>query len=115
MQEYAKKLEFEQAQKCKISLQALESMDTLQVVRDGVQWEYMVIQILEKYEHLYIGIIDISNSKIVSYENYEMQNLLEENTQTILKKVIEQKWVENKQRKWLVFILPEEKTYCPNQ
>jgi len=34
---YAKNLEFEQAQKCKISLEALESLDTNQIVRDGVK------------------------------------------------------------------------------
>jgi excinuclease UvrABC nuclease subunit len=34
MLQYAKNLEFEQAQKLKISLEALTSLDTIQVVRD---------------------------------------------------------------------------------
>jgi excinuclease UvrABC nuclease subunit len=37
MQEFAKKLEFEQAHKCKLSIEALDSLDTNQIVRDGVK------------------------------------------------------------------------------
>jgi hypothetical protein len=51
---FAKELKFEDAQKRKLSLEALESLDTLQVVRDGVKGNYFVIQILEKYDHIYL-------------------------------------------------------------
>lgn len=107
MKRYADNLQFEQAQKCKISLEALESLDTLQVVRDWVKWDYLIVQIIEKYENIYVWIIDVQDSKISGYENYEINNILEESSHDILKNIIEQKWVENRERKWLSFILPE--------
>jgi excinuclease UvrABC nuclease subunit len=37
MKRFAENLQFEEAQKRKLSLEALSSLDTLQVVRDGVK------------------------------------------------------------------------------
>ena len=108
MQEFAKKQEFEEAQKRKISLEALESLDTLQVVRDGVKWDFIVVQIIEKYEHLYIWVIDIQDSKISWYENYEVENALWDSKKEVLQKFIEQKWTENRVRKNLIFLSPED-------
>ena len=108
MLKHAENQEFEEAQKRKVSLEAIESLDTLQVVRDGVKWEFIVIQVLEKYDNTYVWIIDIKDSKIVGYENYEVDNILEMESQSILSNIIEQKWVENRERKWLSFIMPEE-------
>ncbi len=104
---FAEKMEFEEAQKRKVSLEALESLDTLQVVRDGVSWDYIVVQILEKYENIYIGVIDIKDSRITAYENYEVENKLSEQWKDVLKKFIEWKWLENRERKKLIFLAPE--------
>lgn len=108
MQRYAENLQFEEAQKKKISLEALGSLDSMQIVRDWVKWDYIVVQILEKYENIYVWIIDIQNSKITGYENYEVKNKLDDTNEDILRNVIEQKWVENRGRKVLSFILPED-------
>jgi excinuclease UvrABC nuclease subunit len=54
MKRYADNMQFEEAQKRKISLEALESLDSMQIVRDGVKGDFMVIQILEKYENIYV-------------------------------------------------------------
>jgi len=108
MQNFAKNLQFEEAQKRKLSLEALESLDTLQVVRDGVKWDFFVMQILEKYENTYVWIIDIKDSKIAWYENYEISNLLEQPWISVLWDIVRQKWAENISRKDLVFILPQE-------
>lgn len=107
MQEFAKKLDFEEAQKRKLSLEALESLDTLQVVRDGVKWDFIVIQVLEKYESNYIWAIDIRDSRISGYENYEVTNALWESKNEVLQKFIEQKWIENRERTNLIFLIPE--------
>ena len=108
MLSYAQKQEFEEAQKRKISLEALESLETLQIVRDGVRWDFIVIHILEKYDNIYIGTIDIRDSKIVAYANYEVENNLQESSQEILERFIEKKWIENMQRQGLIFLSPKE-------
>ncbi|MCD5375273.1 excinuclease ABC subunit UvrC, partial [Candidatus Gracilibacteria bacterium] len=108
MKRYADNMQFEEAQKRKISLEALESLDSMQIVRDGVKGDFMVIQILEKYENIYVGIIDIIDSKIAAYENYEVKNMLEDSSQDILKNIVEQKWSQNRERKSLSFIVPEQ-------
>jgi excinuclease ABC subunit C len=85
----------------------MKSLDSMQVVRDGVKGDYLVVQVLEKYENIYVWIIDIRNSKISAYENYEVENILDESTQDILRNIIERKWAQNRERKWLAFVLPE--------
>lgn len=107
MKRFAANLQFEEAQKRKLSLEALDSLDTLQVVRDGVKGDYFVIQILEKYDSTYIWIIQIQDSKITAYENYEIENKLEDTSKDILTSIVEQKWVEHRDVKWLTFIVPE--------
>ncbi len=108
MQTFADNLEFEEAQKRKISLQALESLSTLQIVRDGVRGEYMIVQLLEKYDALYVGITDIRSGKITWYENALIENKLQLQHREVLTNIIEQKWVENRHRPWLTFIVSED-------
>jgi len=107
MKRFAANLQFEEAQKRKLSLEALESLDTLQVVRDWVKWDYFIVQILQKYDNTYVWVIEIQDSKISAYENYQIDNQLDDSSQEILKSVVEQKWVENRDKKWLIFIIPE--------
>lgn len=107
MYQFAKNHAFEEAAKRKHALEALESLDTLQVVRDGVKWEYIVVQILEKYDNLYIGLIDIRDSKISWYENYQVDNVLEESKDEVLENFIASRWSENRERKNLIFLAPD--------
>ncbi len=107
MKRFAENLQFEEAQKRKLSLEALSSLDTLQVVRDGVKWDYFIIQTLQKYNNTYVWIIQIQDSKISAYENYQIDNKLDDSTKEILASVVGQKWVEHRNIKGLIFILPE--------
>ncbi len=108
MKRFAANLQFEEAQKRKLSLEALDSLDTLQVVRDGVKGDYFIIQSLEKYENMYVWVIQIQDSKIIAYENYEIDNNLDNSSIEILKNIIEQKWVSHRNSKNLVFIVPQQ-------
>lgn len=107
MKRFAENLQFEEAQKRKLSLEALESLDTLQVVRDGVKWDFFIIQILQKYDNSYVWIIEIQDSKISAYENYQIENNLEDTPEKILLSIVEKKWVEHRERKGIIFIVPE--------
>ncbi len=107
MKRYAENMQFEEAQKRKLSLEALESLSSMQVVRDGVKGNYFVIQLLEKYDKYYVGIIQILDGKIVKYENMEIENKLEQSASAILTNIVEKYWVENTTIPRLVFLLPQ--------
>lgn len=108
MLELAEKREYEEAQKRKLSLEALESLNTLQVVRDWVKGDFIVVQILEKYDNIYIWAIDIKDSKISWYENYQVENILEEDSENVLQQFIEQRWSSERARKNLIFLSPKD-------
>jgi len=50
----------------------------------------------------------IRDSKISAYENYELENSLDEQTGDILERIIEKKWVENRDIDKLSFIIPQD-------
>jgi len=108
MLEFAANKNFEEAQKRKLQLESLESLWNSQVVRDGVQWDYYVIQVLEKYDSSYVWVIEIRDSHIVWYETSELKNELEISKSEILSSIIEQKWVDNRENSQLVFLVPQE-------
>jgi excinuclease ABC subunit C len=108
MQQKAKNLEFEEAGKRKQILEALSALWNAQIVRDGVKWNYFVVQILEKYDRYFWGIIEIIEGKIVNYEYLELENKLWEWQTELIKNICEQKWVEQRERKHLSFIIPKE-------
>ena len=51
--------------------------------------------------------IEIYEGKIVNFENYEVENILEESSQEIIKSFVEQKWIEQAKEKKYTFLLPE--------
>ncbi len=106
MHQTAKQQLFEEAQKYKLSLEALENLENKQFVRDGVKGNYFVLQVLEKYEKNYLWVIEIDQGKISGYENYELENELGYKKEEIMQHIVEQKWVENQQKQQLRFILP---------
>lgn len=106
MLERSQELKFELAQRHKVALEALETLEDNQIVRDGVKWNYFIIQVLTKYEGYYLWVIEILEGKIVWYENMELENRLKNSEDEILKNTIEQKWVEHRDRKGLKFIIP---------
>lgn len=109
MQDFAKNLQFEEAQKIKIQIESLESLDISQNIRDKITGNHDVIHYLEKYEHIYIWVIEIRDGKILWYQTFEIENKLEEDKRQIVKEFIEKKYVEHLEEKEKInFILPFE-------
>ena len=109
MQDFAKNLQFEEAQKIKTQIESLESLDISQNIRDKITGNHDVIHYLEKYEHIYIWVIEIRDGKILWYQTFEIENKLEEDKQQIVKEFIEKKYVEHLEEKEKInFILPFE-------
>ena len=105
MKQKASSLEFEEANKIKLSLESIHSLEANQIVREWVEWDFDVVHILEKFDKYFIGLIEIRESKIVWFYNYEIINKLEEDKEVILSNFIDRRFAENAESK-SVFILP---------
>ena len=103
---HAEKREFEEAAKIKKDIDSLKMTQEEQIVRDFVNGNYDVINILEKYWNTYVGRIEVRDSVIMGYFNYEIENSLWENQNKILKTYIEDRYIENLESDPVTFILP---------
>ena len=110
MKNFAKKLEFERAQKIKEDIESIKSLEINQLDRENILWDFDVINFLEKYEKIFIWIIKIRDSKIISMQNFEVENNLEENVEDVIYYFIEKnllsEYLINKEK--VSFILPKE-------
>lgn len=108
MIEKAKKLEFEEAEKIKKDIESIKSLDNHQIVRDFVKWDCDIINYIEKFDKIYIWLIEIRESKITGYNNYEIENNLEEDIDFVLNTFIEQKEAENiEKNEKVIYIIPK--------
>nr|MDD3719777.1 excinuclease ABC subunit UvrC [Candidatus Gracilibacteria bacterium] len=89
MLEKAKDLKFEEALSIKQDIESIKSLEENSIVRDYVIGNYDVINYLEKYEKIYIGLVSIRDSKIVDLRNYEIEAKLGESIEEILEYFIE--------------------------
>ena len=105
MKQKASNLQFEEANKIKLSLESIHSLEANQIVREWVEWDFDVIHVLEKFDKYFIWLIEISESKITGFYNYEIINKLEEDKETILNNFIERRFTENTNKK-TTFLLP---------
>ena len=92
MHEYAKKLEFEKAAETKKYIESIKSLEASQIVRDGIKWDYDIINHIEKYNKNFIWLIEIRDSKITGYYNYEIQTPLWETKPELIKNFIETRY-----------------------
>ncbi len=65
MQEHAKRLEFEEAQKIKTLIDSIGVLAERQLARDIIPGDHDIFVVLEKYEKYHIGIMQIRSSQIV--------------------------------------------------
>lgn len=109
MSEKAKALKFEEAQEVKESIDAIKSLENTQIVRDFVDGDFDVINFIEKYEKVFIGVIEIRESKITWYKNYEVESHLEETGEEILTQFIENTLASyQEQKEKITLLVPQE-------
>lgn len=104
MQHYAQNLEFEQAQKTKTDIEALESLKETQIVRDIVGYDVDIINYLEKYDSFFLSKIEVRDQKITWIYNFEIKDTLKDPHECV-QYFIEKQYGENKKK--LTLILPE--------
>lgn len=84
MQERAKKLEFEEAQKLKLQIEQIEKLGTKQIARDSIPGDYDAIISIEKYNKNFVGLTEIRSGHIIGVSQIEVENHLEETPEEIL-------------------------------
>ena len=104
----AKALAFEKAAEIKKYIESIESLQANQIVRDGVKWDFDIINHIEKYEKNYIWLIEIRDSKITWYYNYELETKLWETKAELIQTFLENRLWESleSQEKKVIFIVP---------
>jgi len=85
----AKELKFEEANLLKHDIESIKSLEENQIVRDYVEWDYDIINYIEKYDKFFIWLASIRNSKITDLKNYEVKTHLWESVEEILLEFIE--------------------------
>ena len=109
MFQFAKNLQFEEAKKNKDLIESLESLDISQNIRDKITWNYDVIHYIDKFDHIYIWLIEIRDGKILWFQTFEIKNALEEEKEEVVKNFIETKYSQYLEEKENIsFILPFE-------
>lgn len=106
MKTYAMELKFEQAQKIKETIESIKILDNSQIVRDFIEWDYDIINYLDKYDKKYIWLMEIRDSKITWYKNFKLEDKLDEDKEFLLEYFIENNYLN--QTKKLNIILPFE-------
>lgn len=105
MKQKASELKFEEAWKLKQDLESLKTLEENQIVRDWVNWDFNIVNFIEKFEKFYIWMIEIRNSKITWFYNFEIKNNLEEEKEILLKTFIENNFAKNIEEK-SIYIIP---------
>lgn len=107
MKQYAKNLRFEEAQKIKLQIESLKTLEINQNMRDSVSWNYHIIHYLEKFDSFFIGLTQLIEWKIVWFQNYEVKASLWETPQEILTTFVENIYSQDLEQEIKIsFILP---------
>lgn len=105
MKNKASELKFEEANKLKLDIESIKILEENQIVREWVDWDYNIITIVEKFEKNYIWMIEIKNSKIIWFYNFDIKNNLKENKEELIKNIVENNWSEENNNK-ITYIIP---------
>lgn len=106
MKEKAKDLKFEEAQKIKDDLIAINWLSQWQIVRDLVSNNADIINIIEKYWSFFVWVSKVRDWKFIWHQNYTIQNKLNQEKNEILEYFIADLYALNKEK--LEVIVPFE-------
>lgn len=105
----AKELKFEEAEKLKKDIESIKSLNIYQIVREWVEWDYNVVNYIEKFDKIFVWMIKIRDSQITGFYNYDIENKLQETAKEVVAKFIERDFVDNHENnKKVTYIIPFE-------
>lgn len=106
MLEHAKKQEFEEAQKLKENIGALETIGMKQIARDGVEGDLDIFILMEKYESYFIGLMHIRSSEIIGVFRYRVYDVWEDK-EVIATQFLARHYAENDHLPRMLFLAEE--------
>lgn len=104
MQKKAQNLEFEEANKIKETIFWIQMLNENQIISNNIKEPSDIINFVEKYEKIYLSIIQVRNSKIIWIKNFEITDNLKDTKEAIIS-FIEQYYNEKSNNK-INLILP---------
>lgn len=110
MQQKAKQLEFEEAQKLKLQIEQIERLGTKQIARDSIPGDYDVIVSIEKYGKVFIGLTEIRDSHIVGVSQFGTENRLWESEESVLSTFLANRYFAESVDRDVRILLPHELT-----
>lgn len=93
MLEYANNHEFERADIIKKQIESINIINERQVVREWVLWDFDIINYIQKFDKTYIWKIEIRNSRVLWFYPFEIENILEEDIETLLENFIKNNYL----------------------
>lgn len=107
MKKNASILNFEKAKEIQELIKSIIWMNESQIVRDSLNFDYDIINFIEKYEKTFIWLLKVRDNKIVWFFNYEIETKLNETIKDIIKVFIERKFAEYTEKNLKIrFIIP---------
>lgn len=88
MQEAARDKRYEEAAEYKNIITQVEASGSRQIVRDAIQGDATIAVMLEKYDQVFLSLVDIKNSMIVGVHEYKLTNPLGEAPATLVSQAI---------------------------
>ncbi len=95
MFKYAQNHEFERADVIKNQITSIDILDEKQIVREWILWDYDIVHYIEKFDKVFIGKIEIRNSKILWFYPYEIKNNLWEDIQVLLENFVKNNYLKS--------------------
>lgn len=84
MKEAASERNYEEAAEYKNIIMQIESAGNTQIVRDAIEGDATIIVTLEKYNQVFLCIVEVKNSMIIGVHEYKLSNPLEETPETLV-------------------------------
>ncbi len=84
----SQKRNFEEAARYKECISQIQAAGHEQIVRDSIQGEAIILVSLEKYEHIFLGCVEIKNSLVTWVWEFQLENPLDEPRKSILEQSI---------------------------
>ncbi|MCD5380328.1 excinuclease ABC subunit UvrC, partial [Candidatus Gracilibacteria bacterium] len=90
---FAQNHEFERADVIKNQIESIETLNEKQIVREGILGDYDIVHYIEKFDKIFIGKLEIRNSKILGFYPYEIKNELGESIQALLENFVKNNYL----------------------
>lgn len=88
MKQSADDRKYEEANEYKNLITQIETTGNRQIVRDAINGDATVAVMLEKYNHIFLGFVEVKNGMIVGVHEYKLANPLHEETPLLIEQAL---------------------------